>query len=102
MDTTSESLQTQLAAQSKQIDLMLTIDRIRDEAEDEGALVTAAVSTICQTIGADLGLLSVIDPDDQRLEVRALIDQLGTLDQIGDYAAEAMCRKLAWAGRGPR
>ena len=93
MDATSESLQTQLAAQSKQIDLMLTIDRIRDEAEDEGALVTAAVSTICQTIGADLGLLSVIDPDDQRLEVRALIDQLGTLDQIGEEALRGLAQR---------
>ncbi len=86
MDATSESLQAQLAVQSKQIDLMLTIDRIRDEAEEEGDLVTAAASSIARVIGADACLLSVIDSDDQQPGVRVLIDRLSTFDQAGEEA----------------
>ena len=84
MDASAESLQAQLAVQSKQIDLMLTIDRIRDEAGEEGELVTAAASSISTAIGAEVCLLCLIDPDDQQIGVRVLLDRLGTFEQAGE------------------
>jgi class 3 adenylate cyclase/GAF domain-containing protein len=74
----------QLALQTRRIDLMLAIDRLRDEAEDERELVTAAVSMISNAIEVDLCLLSLIDPDTKRLEVRAVLDRLGRLDELAE------------------
>lgn len=91
--TPDESLQAQLELRDKQLDLMLTIDRIRDTADDERALLTSAVSAICQTIDSELCLISLFDPDTHQLEVRALIDHLGTLDRTGEDAVRRMAHR---------
>ncbi len=93
MNAVDPSLQEQMALQSRQIDLMLAIDRLRDGMEDERDLATAAVSIVSNAIGVDLCLLSLIDLDDQQLELRALIDHLGKLDEAGEDALRRMARR---------
>jgi class 3 adenylate cyclase len=95
MTPADESLHDQLELRNKQIDLMLAIDRVRDSADDERALLTAAVSAMCQTMGVDLCLISLFDPDTHQLELRALIDHLGTLDQAGEDALRRMAQRAS-------
>ena len=63
----------------KQVDLMLMIDAVCDNAADDVAALTGAVSLIAQAVEAEVGLLSWFDADTQRLELRALADRLGAL-----------------------
>ncbi len=82
----------QLALQNRRIDLMLAIDRIRDAAEDERDLMTSAVTMVADAIGAELCLLCLIDPDTHQLELRALTDRTGKIDQAGEEALRRMAQ----------
>ncbi|HLF29336.1 MAG TPA: adenylate/guanylate cyclase domain-containing protein [Anaerolineae bacterium] len=87
------SLRDQLSLQNRRIDLILAIDHIRDAAEDERDLVTSAVSAVCDAIGADLCLMSLIDRETNALELRALTDRTGALDQAGEEALRRMAQR---------
>lgn len=76
-----QPIQDQLDLSLKQIDLMLMIDTVCDNADDDVAALTGAVSLISQALEAEVGLLSWFDPDTQQLEMRSLVDQAGLLIQ---------------------
>jgi len=87
-----DSLREQLTLQNRRIDLILAIDRARDTADDERDLVTSAVTVVADAIGADLCLLCLIDPDTNQLEVRALTDRVGGIDQANEEALRRMAQ----------
>ncbi len=76
---TPKSVEDQLNLSVKQVELMLMIDTACDNAEDDVAALTGAVSLISQALEAEVGLLSWFDPDTQQLEMRSLVDQIGVL-----------------------
>jgi adenylate cyclase len=78
---TPKSVEDQLNLSRKQVDLMLMIDTVCDNAEDDMAALAGAVSLISQTLEAEIGLLSWFDPDTQRLAMRSLVDRIGLLTQ---------------------
>jgi len=81
-----DELRGQLTLQTKRVDLILAIDRVRDTAEDERDLVASAISVIADAIGVDLCLMSLIDEDTGALELRAVTDRTGALDGAGEDA----------------
>jgi len=87
------SLSEQLALERKRIDLILAIDRIRDTAGDEPELVTSIVSAVADAMDVELCLLSLIDPESSALELRALVDRVGALDQAGEEALRGMAER---------
>jgi adenylate cyclase len=76
---TPKSVEEQLNLSAKQVDLMLMIDTVCDNAEDDVAALLGAVSLISQALEAEVGLLSWFDPDTQALELRSLVDRIGVL-----------------------
>jgi hypothetical protein len=78
---TPESVEEQLNLPAKQVELMLMIDTVCDNAEDDVAALTGAVSLISQAVDAEVGLLSWFDADTQQLEMRSLVDRIGMLTQ---------------------
>ena len=76
---TPKSVEEQLNLSAKQVDLMLMIDTVCDNAEDDIAALLGAVSLISQALEAEVGLLSWFDPDTQALELRSLVDRIGVL-----------------------
>jgi class 3 adenylate cyclase len=85
------SLQSELALKQRMLDCVLAIDRIRDEASDERALVAASVGVMCGATHAEACLLSLNNEDTGELELRAISDRLGVFDR-GD---EVTLRNLA-------
>lgn len=72
-------MEEQLNLSLKQVDLMLMIDTVCDNAEDDVAAMMGAVSLIVQALEAEIGLLSWFDANTQQLEMRSLVDRIGVL-----------------------
>jgi adenylate cyclase len=81
-----KSAEEQLNVSLKQVELMLMIDTVCDNAEDDVAALAGAVSLISQALEAEIGLLSWFDPDTDQLELRSLIDRAGLLAQANPAA----------------
>jgi adenylate cyclase len=79
---TPKSMEEQLNLSLKQVDLMLMIDTVCDNAEDDVSALTAAVSLISQALEAEVGLLSWFDADTQQLEMRSLVDRISVLTPV--------------------
>jgi class 3 adenylate cyclase len=77
---------------ARQLDLILAIDRLRDNAADERELASAIVTTLADAVQAELCLLCLRDDDTGQLQLRALTDRAGL---YGDGAAEQALRALA-------
>ncbi len=82
----------QLSIKTRQLALILAIDRIRDGAADERELAAAIVSTLADAVDAELCLLCLRDDDSGQLQVRALTDRASV---YGDLNAEQHLRDLA-------
>lgn len=79
-------MEEQLNLSAKQVELMLMIDTVCDNAEDDVAALTGAVSLILQALEAEVGLLSWFDADTQLFEMRTLVDRVGVLTQANHAA----------------
>lgn len=97
---TAASYESELALKQRMIDVVLAVDRIRDEADDERGLVTAAVGAVADALRAEACLLSLNNVDTGQLELRAVSDRLGVFDHI-DAAALRRLAGRAQALDGP-
>ncbi len=88
-----KSMKEQLNLSMHQIDLMLAIDAACDHAADDLEAMTASVSLILQALEAEIGFLSWLDPDTQRLEIRSLIDRADLLTST----SQAVLQQLSQA-----
>jgi class 3 adenylate cyclase len=77
---------------SRQLALILAIDRIRDGAADERELASQIVTTLADAVEAELCLLCLRDDDTGELQLRALTDRAGV---YGGQNAEPILRGLA-------
>lgn len=83
------------ASSAQQLALILTLDQIRDEAEDEAALLSAALNAIGDAVPADLLAAIVPDPDTRQLEVRVLLDRANLLNNLGDAGLRGLIDQAA-------
>ncbi len=74
----------QLAQAQKQLTIIRTMDQIRDNGDDEIAVLTNAASLILQEMEAEACLLGWFDPDTQRFETRAVLDRISVLGKTGE------------------
>ena len=82
-------------ASSQQLELILTLDRIRDDADDESTLLVAAIDAVGRAISADLLVAAVPDADSHQLEVRAMLDRANVLDQLGEAGLHQLLDQAA-------
>jgi adenylate cyclase len=73
------------------IELMLAIDRIRDNTLDEAGMTSAILTTLADAVEAELCLLCLHDDETGELELRAVLDRMGVLDA----STEVQLRELA-------
>ena len=111
--TTVAELEEQLRWKNRCIDIMLEIDRIRDEAREENEMSSAMMSKLTEAIEADLGLLFQRDDETDALQLRTLLDRAkaydaALADKTRETAAEISTKpsgslsttELVIAGRG--
>ena len=84
-------LQSDLALRQRLLDTVLAVDRLRDAANDERELVSAAVGAMCGATHAEACLLSLSNEDTGQLELRAISDRLDVFARV----EEAALRRLA-------
>lgn len=90
--TTLTDLHNQLKWKTRALDLILAIDQIRDEAENERALLNAITTAMTEAVEAELGMLWVTDEDSEgELQLRALVDR----ERVYDSASAPVLRALA-------
>ncbi|MCC6191528.1 MAG: GAF domain-containing protein [Anaerolineales bacterium] len=80
--------EAQLRLKARQLDLILSIDRLRDNLGDERELAAAIVACLTGALDAQLCWLCLRDDDTGQLQLRALTDRVG-LNGSG-AAAEAL------------
>ncbi len=84
--TTLSDLQEQLKWKTRAVNLILAIDRIRDQATDERELLSAILSALADGVEAELALMSLRDDDTGEVQLRAVLDRATLYD--ADSAAE--------------
>jgi len=90
--TSLTDIHDQLKWKTRALDLILAIDRIRDEAESEREMLTAITTAMTNAVEAELGMLWVTDEDSAgELQLRALVDR----ERIYDSASAPVLRALA-------
>ena len=82
----------QLRTKARALDLVLAIDRIRDQQVDEREMASAIVSTLADAVEAELCLLCLRDDDTGQLQLRAVLDRTAA---FRDVAGEQALRDLA-------
>ncbi|MEM7347584.1 MAG: adenylate/guanylate cyclase domain-containing protein [Chloroflexota bacterium] len=90
---TIESLQAELALERKKLEITLAIDDIRDNAPDPGAMLTDIVATLTDFLQADLCLLSLIDRESGRAELKAMKHQGQPFEQLGPMMTPEVAEK---------
>lgn len=98
MPTLAE-LHEQLKWKERALTLILEIDRVRDQAATERELTAAMMSTLTESVEAELGLLWLLDEDApdgahpaaQQLQLRAVVDRA----RVYDTASAPALRELA-------
>ena len=79
-------LQSDLALRQRLLDTVLAVDRLRDAANDERELVSAAVGAMCGATHAEACLLSLSNEDTGQLELRAISDRLDVFARVEEAA----------------
>lgn len=90
--STLTDIQDQLKWKTRALDLILAIDRIRDEAAGEREMLTAITTAMTEAVEAELGMLWVTDEDSAgELQLRAVVDR----ERVYDAASAPVLRALA-------
>lgn len=93
--TTLAELQDQLKWKTRALDLMLEIDRLRDDLHDERELTTAIITTLVEAAEAELGLLWLRDDDTHELQLRTVLDKAAIFDASSAGTLRALAAQAA-------
>jgi class 3 adenylate cyclase/GAF domain-containing protein len=85
------NLEEQLKWKTREVELMLALDRVRDSAADERELASAVITTLADAVEAELCLLCLRDDDTGELQLRAALDRMA----VYDATTEGLFRDLA-------
>lgn len=78
-----------------QIETIYRIDQVRDEASSEIEMLSAVANIVTSTLGADLCLMSLVNEETGKSELKAIEDRQGVFSQLDREAIERLIR---WAG----
>jgi len=79
---------------ARQLETIYQIDRIRDETNDVQEILSAVSSTVTSALDADLCLVSLVDEEDGRSELRAVEDRQTV---FGTLSKDAIRQAIDWA-----
>lgn len=84
----------QAQERAQQIEAIYRVDQVRDQAQSEPEILSAVADLLTNTLGVDLCLMSLINEETGKSELRAIEDRQGIFGQLGREALEATIR---WA-----
>jgi len=89
----------------RQLDLLMEMDRLRDEARDPDELLTGIVRVMAGAFAADSCFLFVTDPSAGTQELKAVLDPSGTVGRLSPEELSLLSQRLfrvaaieAWTG----
>lgn len=90
-------LHDRLKWKSREVDVLLALDRIRDSAQSERELVAALLNTLAEAAEAELGLLWLTDEDtpEDDLNLRGVVDRARVFTGEAPAALAEMARQAA-------
>jgi len=97
----SESLQERLEIAQRQLDLVLSIDHIRDTAPDPAAMLSAIADLLADRFYADLCLICLLNRETKDLELKAVNDRsyrFGDLSPALAGRIKQIDRVTIWSG----
>ena len=80
---TVEKLRAELELQQKKLDIILAIDHIRDTVSDPSTMLTTIVNTLTDYLKADFCMLSLLDRETGKPEMKSVNDRSRKFDQLG-------------------
>jgi len=83
------------AEHALQIETIYRIDQVRDEASSEIEMLSAVANIATSTLNADLCLMSLVNEETGKSELKAIEDRQGVFSQLDRDAIE---RLIQWAG----
>jgi class 3 adenylate cyclase len=107
---TSESklkaLQNELDLKSKEIELIMTIDAIRDNVSEPAAMLAAAIKVLAEHLHADMGLLFLLDRRSGSVELKAVYERSQQWSQLSQVITRELAERavhlpkpLTWQAR---
>jgi class 3 adenylate cyclase len=97
----STTLRDQLIQKQRQLEIVLTIDRIRDQIIDVQQLLSVVANAVTNALQADLCLMSLVSEETERIGLRAVDDRTGTFGRLDrEVLQAALSRVLQMKGPG--
>jgi len=82
------------AERALQIETIYRIDQVRDEASSEIEMLSAVANIVTSTLNADLCLMSLVNEETGKSELKAIEDRQGVFSQLDREAIEKL---IQWA-----
>jgi adenylate cyclase len=82
MKEDAEALKRKLAQKERELEIILAIDRIRDDTMDMQELLSSIVQVVTNYFDADLCLMSLVKEESGELELKMVDDRQGVFGQL--------------------
>jgi adenylate cyclase len=82
MKEDAEALKGKLAQKERELEIILAIDRIRDDTTDMQELLSSIVQVVTNYFDADLCLMSLVKEESEELELKMVDDRQGVFGQL--------------------
>ncbi len=94
-DQDQNTLREKLVMKQKEIDLLVAIDRLRDESPGPGAVLSGIARLLVETLSAQVCLIFLLDRETSNLELAAICERCDWYDDasqevLGNVAQEAL------------
>lgn len=101
-----KALKAELELKQKELDLIVAIDYIRDTTPEPVAMLAGLVNLLAEQLQVDLCLLSLLDRETGKAELKAINDRSRKFDQLGQVITRELAERAIeldcvtiWAGR---
>lgn len=88
-----KALQDALSQKQKELDLIMAIDAICDNAPELAAMLEAIVKLLAERIEAEACWLFMLDRESGQVELRAMYDRSGQWGQLGDVITRELAER---------
>jgi adenylate cyclase len=93
-----QTLRDRLELKQRELDLVLSIDHIRDTIPEPMAMLAAIVNVLTDQLTVDLCLLCLVNQETHELELKAVNDKSGQLGHLGPEIIRELARRVIKTG----
>lgn len=93
MEDGQEDLRAQLELKQRELDLILAIDHIRDTIPEPTAMLAAIADVVADRLQVNLCLLCLLNRETGELELKAINERVGQLEEVEPIIARELARR---------